>query len=366
MRGGLVRLKEIQQHILSERKNMSDAVDYALTDVVMSAYVLEPDGQPIPQSSSPTVIAAALRLLQVSPGARVLEVGTGSGYSTALLAHLVGSDGFVVSLDVDSNLVKRARSLLAKNNLANVKLVVADGREGYSTEAPFDRIIVWATADILPKTWIEQLCPDGLIVAPVRLRQLAATTAIALVRLDTNKNLVGERVIPGAFVPLTDKPLTHWYGYAQDADIKAEIKIENAETETEVIWASAEWLRQEQQMGEAEQILELMQVASHQDSPLNPDEDVEALRAYLLATYPENLTTAYTQTLGPAIGCSQPGSLVLLSLCGEGYAVAGEREAAVKVSDWISSWRASGRPGFEQLRPVLNYVECGYQVGVTL
>jgi protein-L-isoaspartate(D-aspartate) O-methyltransferase len=345
---------------------MSDAVDCALTDVVMDAYVLKPDGYPIPQSSSPIIIAAALRLLQGPPGARVLEVGTGSGYSTALLAHLVGRDGFVVSLDVDSNLVKRASSLLAKNNLANVKVVVGDGREGCSTEAPFDRIIVWATADILPQTWIEQLSPGGLIVAPVRLRQLAAATAIARVRLDTNKNPVGERVIPGGFVPLTDKPLTRWYGPAEDADIKAEIKIENAETETEVIWASAEWLRQEQQMGEAEQILELMQVASHQDSPLYPDEDVEALRAYLLATYPENLTTACTQNLGPAIGCSQPGSLALLSLCGEGYAATGEREAAVKVSDWITSWRASGRPGFEQLRPVLKYVECGYRVGVTL
>jgi protein-L-isoaspartate(D-aspartate) O-methyltransferase len=347
-------------------KNMNDAVDYALTDVVMDAYVLEPDGQPIPQSSSPKIIAAALRLLQVQPGARVLEVGTGSGYSTALLAHLVGSDGFVVSLDVDSNLVKRASSLLAKNNFANVKLVVADGREGYSTEAPFDRIIVWATAELLPQTWIEQLCPNGLIVTPVRLRQLANATAIACVRFDTNKNPIGERVIPGGFVPLTDKPLTHWYGYALDADIKAEIKIENAEMETEVIWASAEWLRQEQQMGKTEKILELIQVASHQESPLYSDEDVEALRAYLLATYPEGLTTAYTQTLGPAIGCSQPGSLALLSLCGEGYAAAGEREAAVKVLDWISSWRTSGRPSFEQLRPVLNYVQCGYQVEATL
>ncbi|MBE9120191.1 methyltransferase domain-containing protein [Tychonema sp. LEGE 07199] len=345
---------------------MSDKVDYALTDIVMDAYVLKPDGYPIPQSSSPTVIAAALRLLQVPPGARVLEVGTGSGYSTALLAHLVGSDGFVVSLDVDSNLVKRASSLLTKNNLANVKVVVADGRSGCSTEAPFDRIIVWATADIIPHTWIEQLSPGGLIVAPVRLRQLAATTAIARVRLDTNKNPIGERVIPGGFVPLTDKPLTHWYGPAQDADIKAEIKIENAEMETDVIWASAEWLRQEQQIGEAEQILELMQVASRQEGPLYPDEDVEALRAYLLATYPEGFTTAYTQNLGPAIGCSQPGSLAMLSLCGEGYAAAGERDAAVKLSDWISSWRASGRSGFEQLRPVLKYVQCGYQVGVTL
>ncbi len=344
---------------------MSDAVDYALRNVVMNDYVLEPDGQPIPQSSSPTVIAAALRLLEVPPGARVLEVGTGSGYSTALLAHLVGSLGFVVSLDVDSNLVKRANSLLAKDNLAHVKAIAADGRDGYSTEAPFDRIIVWATADILPLTWIEQLSPGGLIVVPVRLRQLATAVAIARIRKDLNKNLVGERVIPGAFVPLTDKPLSRWYGYAQDADIKAEIKTGNAQ-ETDVIWASAEWLRREQPMGEAEQILQLMQVASQQDSPLYPDEDVEALRAYLLATYPEGLTTAYTQALGLAIGCSQPGSLALLSLCGEGYAAVGEREAAAKLSDWISSWRAALRPSFEQLRPVLEYTQRGYQVGLTL
>ncbi|HAX79090.1 MAG TPA: hypothetical protein DCY88_25505 [Cyanobacteria bacterium UBA11372] len=344
---------------------MSDAVDYALRNVVMNDYVLEPDGQPIPQSSSPTVIAAALRLLDVPPGARVLEVGTGSGYSTALLAHLVGSLGFVVSLDVDSNLVFRASSLLAKHNLPHVKAIAADGRDGYSTEAPFDRIIVWATADILPLTWIEQLSPDGLIVVPVRLRRLATAVAIARIRLDVNKNLVGERVIPGAFVPLTDKPLSRWYGYVQDADIKAEIKTEDAEMETDVIWASAEWLRREQQTHQAEQILRLMQVAPQQDSPLYPDEDVEALRAYLLATYPEGLTTAYTQALGLAIGCSQPGSLALLSLCGEGYAAVGEREAAFKLSDWISSWRAAGRPSFEQLRPVLQYAGRGYQVGLT-
>ena len=291
--------------------------------------------------------------------------GLTSGYSTALLAHLVGSLGFVVSLDVDSNLVKRASSLLAKHNLAHVKAIAADGRDGYSTEAPFDRIIVWATADILPLTWIEQLSPGGLIVVPVRLRQLATAVAIARIRKDLNKNLVGERVIPGAFVPLTDKPLSRWYGYAQDADIKAEIKTGNAQ-ETDVIWASAEWLRREQQIPQAEQILGLMQVASQQDSPLYPDEDVEALRAYLLATYPEGLTTAYTQALGLAIGCSQPGSLALLSLCGEGYAAVGEREAAAKLSDWISSWRAALRPSFEQLRPVLEYTQRGYQVGLTL
>lgn len=339
---------------------MSDAVNCALTAVANDAYVLEPDGQRLPQSSSPTIIAAALRLLEVPPGACVLEVGTGSGYSTALLAHLVGSSGFVVSLDVDSKLVERASRLLAEHNLAHVKVVSADGRNGYSPAAPFDRIIVWATADVLPHTWIEQLCPGGLVVAPVRLLQIADATAIVRVRADMNKTLVGERVISGAFVRLTSEPLSHWCGSSEDADIKTEA------SEPPVIWASAEWLRREKETREAEQILQLMQAASPQHSPLHPNEDVEALRAYLLATYPEGLTTAFTQALGPAIGCSQPGGLALLSLYDQGYAAVGDHSAAAELSRWIANWRAVGRPSFEQLRLVLEHTQHGYKVGVTL
>ncbi|MDQ3822516.1 MAG: protein-L-isoaspartate O-methyltransferase [Actinomycetota bacterium] len=67
-----------------------------------------PDGSPVRQVSSPDIVARMLRLLAVRTGDRVLEVGTGSGHSTALLAHLVGPSGSVVSLDVDRDLVERA------------------------------------------------------------------------------------------------------------------------------------------------------------------------------------------------------------------------------------------------------------------
>lgn len=189
---------------------------------------------------------------------------------------------------------------------------------------------------------------------------MADATAIVRVRADVNKTPVGERIISGAFVRLTSEPLSHWYGSGEDADIKTEA------SEQPAIWASAKWLQREKETREAEQILQLMQTAAPQHSPLHANEDVEALRAYLLATSPEGLTTAFTQALGPAIGCSQPGGFALLSLYERKYAAVGHHSAAALLSRWIENWRAVGRPSFEELRLVLEHTQHGYKVGVTL
>ena len=339
---------------------MHDAVKSVFESVSADAYILDSNGQRIPQSSSPKIIAATLRLLDVPSGARILEIGTGSGYSTALLAHLVGGDGSVVSLDIDADLAKRANRLLVEHNLSHAKAVPADGRDGYPSSAPFDFIVAWATADFLPQAWIEQLCPGGVVVAPVRLLRLASTTAVVRICTDGERNPVGEEVISGAFVPLTSEPLSCWHGPGEDADVKTEAPelLKN--------WASAEWMQCEEGTKPAEQILQLMQALSPQLSPLGTDEDVDALRAYLLATNPRGLTTASTQVLGPAIGCSQPGSLALLSLCGEGYASMGECVAAADFASWVSDWRAAECPGFKQLRPITECTQYGWRVHVVL
>jgi protein-L-isoaspartate(D-aspartate) O-methyltransferase len=80
---------------------VDDQVSVAINHVVRDRYLRTADGRQLPQTSTPELIATMLRLLDVQPGQRVLEVGTGSGYSTALLAHLVGAGGQVISLDVD-------------------------------------------------------------------------------------------------------------------------------------------------------------------------------------------------------------------------------------------------------------------------
>ena len=141
---------------------MQDAIDSAMSVVSYDTYVRQPNDTLLPQSSSPVIIAAMLRLLNVRLGMQILEVGTGSGYSTALLASLVGKSSSIISIDVDTNLVSRAAQLLASDGLDWVQVVAGDGREGYSARALFDRIIAWATADALPETWVKQLHPEGM------------------------------------------------------------------------------------------------------------------------------------------------------------------------------------------------------------
>jgi protein-L-isoaspartate(D-aspartate) O-methyltransferase len=123
----------------------------------------------ISTSTQPGAIAISLALLQVKPGQRVLEIGTGSGYNAALLAHLVGESGQVVTIDLDENLVQNARKNLAEAGFERVEVVCADGSFGCLTSAPFDRIIsTGAVTDIFP-AWQEQLHPEGQLLLPLSL-----------------------------------------------------------------------------------------------------------------------------------------------------------------------------------------------------
>ncbi|RUR72959.1 protein-L-isoaspartate O-methyltransferase [Chlorogloeopsis fritschii PCC 9212] len=341
---------------------MGDPVDWAESAISYETFVRQADGIPIPQSSSPKIIAAMLRLLDVQPGMRVLEVGTGSGYSTAMLAYLVGKTGYVVSLDIDSDLVERATRLLTSQGFDMVKVVAKDGREGYLPAAPFDRLIVWATGDALSPAWVEQVRKKGVIVAPIRLLPLANTTAITRVWIDCDRIPKGEKLIPGGFVPLSNQPRYQWHGYAEEADLAV---LENYQP---VAWVSSQWLRSEKAAQHKPKFLYLLQTACRQDSPLQDNEDVMGLRAYLLANNPHGLTTASTPSLGlgSAIGISQPDSLALLSEFDHAYVKAGTDAAAITLASWIDNWRAVGKPGFEQLRLILNKIPSRWTVQAKL
>jgi protein-L-isoaspartate(D-aspartate) O-methyltransferase len=336
---------------------MLDAVDDALAAVPFVRYARQPSAQQLPQSSAPEIIAAVLRLLGVQPGMRVLEVGTGSGYSTALLAHLVGPTGKVVSLDVDAALTARAAGLLEQAGCGQVTVGAADGRAGYPAAAPYDRLVAWATADSVPVPWVEQLCEGGRLVAPVRLVPLAGLGAAVIQgRVESQATLVGERVIPGAFVPLTDVALRQWTGPASDADVVVDVAGSGS------AWASAAWLRK----GDKNQGTRLLCALMARPGPLHPGEDAESLWAYLLATRPTGLTTAWTPDTGTAFGCSRPGSMALLSVRTAHYVEAGERVAAETLRRWVAQWRAVGRPGFAQVPLRTERQAHGWRVQATL
>ena len=117
--------------------------------------------------SQPTTVMMMTHALELHPGEKVFEVGTGSGYQAAIIAKIVGSKGKVVSTEVVPELVSFAKQNLAKAHIKNVEVYEDDGSKGFSDKGPFDKIIITAAAKEFPKPLLEQLKPEGLIVGPV-------------------------------------------------------------------------------------------------------------------------------------------------------------------------------------------------------
>jgi protein-L-isoaspartate(D-aspartate) O-methyltransferase len=143
-----------------------------------SAYVTKRNeiGMAVSSVSAPHVIAVMLELLDVQPGHRVLEIGSG-GYNAALLAELAGATGRVTTIDIDLDVVNRARLLLPAAGYDTVVVRHGDGETGDPDDAPYDRIIVTARADDIPPAWWQQLAPGGRIVMPLDIRGLTRAVA---------------------------------------------------------------------------------------------------------------------------------------------------------------------------------------------
>lgn len=139
--------------------------DRALITRLSPAQRGEPE-VPISSSSQPSLMAQMLEDLRLAPGQRVLEVGAGTGYNAALLAHVVGPD-LVLSIDVDREVLAEAWDHLRAFPERRVEVRHADGRCGFAEAAPFDRIMVTAATPDLEPAWLEQLTPGGLVLAPL-------------------------------------------------------------------------------------------------------------------------------------------------------------------------------------------------------
>lgn len=187
---GVLRSKRIEDALRA-----ADRAAFVPEDMRDEAY----EDCPLPIGSGQTIsqpytVVYMLELLDVQPGEKVLDVGSGSGWTTALLAHLVGEGGEVIGVERIPELAAFGRRNLASLHVKNARIEQAGAELGYPSEAPFNKILVSAAASAVPQALVNQLHKNGRMVLPV---------GNAIIKIEsTDKGLEEERHEGFHFVPL--------------------------------------------------------------------------------------------------------------------------------------------------------------------
>lgn len=145
--------------------------DFVPKELKGQAYVNAPLSLGFGQTiSQPLTVAFMLELLQPAPGDNILDIGSGSGWQTALLAHLVGPSGTITALEIVPELYEQSIKNISRYNFIKngiVRMLCANAAAGLAAAAPFDKIIAAAELNEIPKPWLDQLKTNGRLVAPV-------------------------------------------------------------------------------------------------------------------------------------------------------------------------------------------------------
>ncbi len=151
--------------------------------------------------SQPTTVAIMLELLQPQKGDKVLDIGSGSGWTSALLAEIVGKEGKVYAVEIIPQLLEFGKTNVEKLGYKNVKFFLGNGSLGLKKFAPFDRILCSAAAPEVPLSLKKQLAPQGRMVIPVG----SITQSLVLVKRGQNFSFTEERYPGFMFVRLKGK-----------------------------------------------------------------------------------------------------------------------------------------------------------------
>lgn len=196
----LLKRRGIQDELVLDAIRVVDRKQFVPPSFASRAY----DDIPLPISvgqtiSQPTVVAVMTQELSIKPTNRVLEIGTGSGYQTAILSRLAR---YVYSIERFGLLASSAKRLLVdKLKLQNISLSLADGTRGLPKAAPFDRIMVTAASEDIPPALLQQLKNGGIMVLPIGSHDGDQN----LVRVQkTESGLEYSDIFPVRFVPLLE------------------------------------------------------------------------------------------------------------------------------------------------------------------
>jgi protein-L-isoaspartate(D-aspartate) O-methyltransferase len=330
---------------------LTDIVSNVAATIDYDQWVMTAEGHQIPQSTTASVVHRMIGLLDVEPGMRVMEVGTGSGYSGAVLSNVVGADGLVVSLDVDDSLVERARALHRQASHTNINVLTSDGFRGWPDAAPYDRIIGWATPHVLPKDWVEQAKPGATIVTPVKIASVAG--ANATIRAVVSDGVRSAEFHHGYFIEMAPEVIT---------ELGLPVRFVDAvhrPSEAQPWWISGPVFR-DRPKDMAQKLLDQLVVADSAADFFDLTRDSwRGFTAFVLAStdYPASVGSSS----GLALGVATTDSLAV-SLPNGGLLACGTGEALDELAAYWQKWRDQGEPGLTDLSPKLTQSEDGWLV----
>lgn len=310
-------------------------------------------GAPVSSSSQPGVMVSMLDELDLRPGLRVLEVGAGTGYNAALIATIVGSGGRVVSVDIDREIAATARRALRTGGY-KARVLARDGRDGWPSGAPYDRIMITASSLEVPPALCDQLTGDGLLELPLRFSQSRHGQQAIVVLRRSDSGLDSVNVFPGAFMGLRDRP--DCAAPAPGAYLGATETIERTwRGHTSLEGAP---LKRLGRLGRRRLLGVALQ--DPEVTALGLRAPAYALRLFVSLALPESVVVEGRYDRGAGIGVVDVEGSGLTMLAGTWRHITrieryGKAPAATPLLEAVEDWVALGRPGLDDLRINVRY-----------
>ncbi|MFL4910621.1 protein-L-isoaspartate O-methyltransferase family protein [Streptomyces sp. MMS24-I2-30] len=310
-----------------------------------------------PHRSNPVVIHRELTTLDVHGGMNVAEFGTGSGYSGALLAELVGPTGAVTSLDIDAYLVKWANLIHHERGLDHIRCHTADGTAGFPEQAPYDRMVAWCTPPLLPKAWADQVIDGGLIVAPLPIATVPNMTVVAKIRVSGGEP-AAEAVFTGGYIEATGSP-------KDNLDLPGRwVDWENRTPDPS--WISIAWRERDDRLhtGARTALARLLKDA-HTEPYDGAELDWPSWRTFAAAQADPQLTMAGLTPELWAIGHSTPTTAAVLQQDGTILADHPDSPSLAVLRGWLADWERASRPAPQTYTPTLARGAEGWHLSLT-
>jgi protein-L-isoaspartate(D-aspartate) O-methyltransferase len=296
------------------------------------------------------MMALMLDQLGLEPGQRVLEIGAGTGYNAALISHLVSPGGEVVSIDIDLDLVQRARENLARAGYPEVNAECVDGAAGFAARGPYDRIIATVGVWDLAPAWLEQLAPGGRLVVPLDLGGVQRSVAF---EQESDGHWASRSVVPCGFMRLRGSLAGPERTYVLSKDDDLSITVPGGVLDPDAVLTALDRLptvRSTQTVISPKQVVTDLGLwlAIHEPRWCVLSESATAAGQRLpsapLTIQNMRITAGLHSEDGIAVLASQPGQPSEQDMLVHGYGAAAER-LADQLAAHVTAWDLAGRPG---------------------